>query len=160
MTLIEMTQLLGTGLLGGLLAAVILLDLRVMRLPNKLAIVFVIVFVATVAWMLPLDVLAWRFGVAFGVLLVGMAANAARLLGGGDVKILSALALFIPSENLLSYAFVFCLCVIAGIIALLCVRKLWPNPDSAWRGLRPKERYPLGISIGLSGWVSMVLGLF
>lgn len=155
MTLTVVTLAVGNWLLAALLCAVIVCDVRWMRLPNGLAMLFLIVFAATVAWNLSLDVLGWRIGVALLILLGGMAANAARLIGG-DVKILAVLVLFIPSGELLSFAYTLCLSMIASILGLLVLRRILAQPESQWRGLRVGERFPFGISIGLAGLVFLL----
>jgi prepilin signal peptidase PulO-like enzyme (type II secretory pathway) len=82
------TAILGHGLLAALMAGVIWYDLKFMRLPNLLVLMLVVVFAATVAWTLPLAVLGVRVGVGLAVLVLGAMANAAKLLEGGDVKVL------------------------------------------------------------------------
>lgn len=149
---------LATGLLGVLLAAVIYFDLRFMRLPNVLSLAFVLVFAATVAWTLPMEELLWRLGIGLAVLVVGIAANALRLLGGGDVKVLAALVLFFPRAELLSFTYIFCISMIVGIVLLLAIRRALRRYDPAWRGLREGGKYPMGISIGLAGLISIFMG--
>ena len=138
-------------LLALLLVTVIYYDLRYMLLPNLLAGAFVLLFAVAVAWTLPMDVLAWRIGVGLAVLMIGIAANAAGLLGGGDVKVLSALMLFVPYDTLLGFILALCLCTIAGIAGLLLLRRVLRGRAVTWRGLQNNGRYPFGISIGLAG---------
>lgn len=147
-------------LIAALLITVILFDVRVMRLPNWLALAFVAVFIGLISWTLPFDTTLWRVAVAGVVLIIGIALNAARLVGGGDVKVLAALLLLIPTPQLLNFAFLFFICLFVGILALLLLRKIWPNAQTSWRGLRAGERYPMGISIGVAGLVFLgTLGL-
>jgi prepilin peptidase CpaA len=143
------TAILGHGLLAALMAAVIWCDLKFMRLPNLLVLMLVVVFAATVAWTLPLVVL----GVALAVLVLGAMANAAKLLGGGDVKVLAALVLFFPTEQLLAFAFTLCICMIAGIVALVMLRRILRGKGATWRGLQEGARYPMGLSIGAAGLI-------
>jgi prepilin peptidase CpaA len=54
--------------------------------------------------MLPLNPLCWQSIVgALGVLLVGMGLNALGLLGGGDVKLLAVMTLWVGWPDLLEY---------------------------------------------------------
>lgn len=140
-------------MLAALLVAVIILDLKDMRLPNWLALAFVALFALSTAWTIPLPDIAWRSGAALIVLLLGLAANAARLLGGGDVKILAALMLFIPTQALLSFMFVLCMCMLVGIIAVLALRRMLRSVQTGWRGLNENGRYPMGLSIGMAGLI-------
>lgn len=147
------TAILGHGLLAALMAAVIWCDLKFMRLPNLLVLMLVVVFAATVTWKLPLAVLGARVGVALAVLVLGAMANAAKLLGGGDVKVLAALVLFFPTEQLLAFAFTLCICMIAGIVALVMLRRILRGKGATWRGLQEGARYPMGLSIGAAGLI-------
>lgn len=152
-TLIGTVATWGHWALVPLLIAVILYDVRFMRLPNLLALLFAMVFAVTIAWTLPLGELVWRVGVALIVLSIGIAANTAKLLGGGDVKILSALVLFVPRSHLLASAFILCICMIVGIFVLLSLRRLLRGVYPTWSGLQEGARYPMGISIGMAGLI-------
>lgn len=147
------TAILGHGLLAALMAAVIWCDLKFMRLPNLLVLMLVVVFAATVTWKLPLAVLGARVGVALAVLVLGAMANAAKLLGGGDVKVLAALVLFFPREQLLAFAFTLCICMIVGIVALVMLRRILRGKGATWRGLQEGARYQMGLSIGAAGLI-------
>lgn len=144
-------------ILSPLLMAVILFDLRSLKLPNLLSIMMAALFVVAVSWSLPLPEVAWRFAAAFIVLIIGMGLNAAGLLGGGDVKVLSALTLFIPTQGWLSFVFVLCIATIVGIAGLLIVRKLLRGRKVTWLGLVQSGRYPMGLSIGLAGLYQLVI---
>ena len=150
---LETIATIGHWSLVAMLISVILFDLRYMRLPNTLAMLFVVVFVLTVSWSLPIAELATRVGIAVIVLVIGIAANAAKLLGGGDVKILSALMLFVPRGELLAFAFILCISMIIGIAALLALRRAMRAHSTVWRGLQTSGRYPMGISIGVAGLI-------
>ncbi|WP_281985257.1 prepilin peptidase [Thalassorhabdomicrobium marinisediminis] len=152
-----MIEILSTVGLCVLLGAVILYDLRQMRLPNRLALLFVLLFALAEVWTVPAGELAGRVGVALLVLVLGMVANAARLVGGGDVKILSALMLFIPLRDLAPFLFLLSLSMAGGIAVLLVVRRALRGVDTGWIGLQESGRYPMGISIGAAGLVYVAL---
>lgn len=139
-----------------LLIAVILYDLRFMRLPNALALLFVLVFVAGLPMVPSLEAVGWQVLAALLVFCAGLAANAAGVLGGGDVKILAALVLNIPVGGLLMFVFVFCVCLFFGILGLQLVRRALSG-GTGWRALNEQERYPVGLSIGLAGLIYLVL---
>jgi len=87
----------------------------------------------------------WQNGVAFlCVLVVGTAAFAARLLGGGDVKLLAALALWLDLKHL---PWLIAAVFIAGglvAVAYLSTRLV----TSGVAGVRQKDRrIPYGIAI-------------
>lgn len=155
------TRMTTTGLadllLMVLLLAVIFYDLRFMILPNRLAGLFVLLFITAVAWTLAVDELAWRIGLALGLLTLGIMANAVRLVGGGDVKVLSALILFVPHEDLLGFFLALCLGTVAGIAGLMALRLALKDRQVTWKGLQNTGSYPFGISIGIAGLTLLLM---
>lgn len=143
-------------LLGPLLVAVILYDMRFMRLPNTLALLFVLVFVAGLPAASSLQAVGWQVVAAVLVFCAGLAANAAGLWGGGDVKILSALVLNIPVSGLLMFFFALCACLFFGILALQLLRRAL-HGRTGWQGLNEQGRYPVGLSIGFAGLIYLAL---
>lgn len=137
-------------LLAPLLMATALCDLRMMRIPNLLPGLTVLLFLATLAWSLPLAEVLARSGVAALVLGLGFAAFALRMVGGGDVKSLSALMLFVPPQGLALFLLALSAALFLGIGALALARRGFGSPASSWAALRTK-RFPMGISIALAG---------
>lgn len=137
-------------LLAPLLVAVILYDLRFMRLPDTLAILFVLVFLASLLNAASLNGALPRFGVGACIYGLGIAANRAGLVGGGDVKVLAALVLNITLNGLLLFSALLCGMLFLGILGLGLLRSVVEKPTN-WRALNERERYPVGLSIGLAG---------
>jgi prepilin peptidase CpaA len=143
-------QLVPLLMLAPVLVAVGYFDLRYLRIPNLLSLIGLGIFA------LSFPLLGWsevgtRLGVAAAVLLVGTLAFAARLFGGGDVKILSVLMLFIPSGSLMLYSWGFSAALILGILLVLVLRRTPVVRHSSWEGIRSHGKFPMGISIALSG---------
>ncbi len=134
-----------------LLAAVILYDLRLMRIPNGLVLLFLAVAVGILPFALPLDALLWRVAIALGVLAIGLALFATGLMGGGDVKILSVLMLLIPPSALPAFGVLLSIGVLVGIIGLSVARALAKGKPTRWRALWDRKRFPLGLGIGMAG---------
>ncbi|MGH1366992.1 MAG: A24 family peptidase [Maritimibacter sp.] len=150
-----------TWLLVPLLIAVILFDLRLMRIPNALVAMFLIVFVASLPFSVP-DPMPYgelwaRIAAALIVLVVGFVTFVLRIMGGGDVKILFVLMLFIPSALWSHFALIFAVCLFLGIGAMLALRFLLRNVQTNWRSLHDKRRFPMGLSIGAAGLVLLFL---
>ena len=125
-------------------------DLRNMRIPNALSIVAVIIFIAT-AFMLPLHEVGLRLIASLVTLLIGFVAFALRIFGGGDIKILAALMLFIPSQTLALFAFVISASILVGIGLVMTLRTAPGAQQSNWKSLQAKAKFPMGISISLAG---------
>ncbi len=145
-------QLVPLLMLAPVLLAVGYFDLRYLRIPNILSLIGLGIFALT------FPLLGWsetgaRLLIAAAVLLVGTLAFAARLFGGGDVKILSVLMLFIPSGSLMLYSWGFSAAMMLGILFVLVLRRTPVVRHSSWKGIRSKGKFPMGISIALSGLV-------
>ncbi|MFZ5964416.1 prepilin peptidase [Thalassococcus sp. BH17M4-6] len=140
--------------LAVILLAAVFFDLRHLRLPNMLVYALILCFALLAAPFLPLAELGWRLLAACVLLALGLAAFAAGLIGGGDVKFLSALLLFVPSHQLTWFAFVAAVCLLLSIAIVLAARKLRPGYRGAWAGLRDDaNRLPMGLSFGMAGLV-------
>lgn len=121
-----------------------------MRIPNVLVYIALALFVVTAA-LLPWTEIGWRVGIACAVLFVGFILFALRLFGGGDIKMLSALMLFIPSQTLSLYGVIFSASMLLGIAFILTLRRAPFAENSSWVSLGATGKFPMGISIALSG---------
>ncbi|MCE6970000.1 A24 family peptidase [Cereibacter sphaeroides] len=137
-------------LLAPVLVAVAASDLRHMRIPNALSLAAVALFVISLPWFPP-DDLPMRLVVAGGVFVIGFAAFCLRLIGGGDVKILAALLLFVPVSQMPVFANIFAAALLVGIAVILLVRLLPAARRSSWPSMQRTRRFPMGISIALAG---------
>lgn len=136
--------------LAPLLVAVALSDLRKLRIPNSYCLAAVALFAVAAAAGLAPD-FALRIVVAASVLVLGFAAYCLKLFGGGDVKFMAVLLLFVPVESLQLYAFVFSAAMLAGIAAFLSLKRLPAAAALDWRSMAPGRQLPMGVPIALSG---------
>lgn len=139
------------------LVAVIFFDLSQMRIPNLLSIILIVLFVASAFALSPSEI-GVRMAQAAIVFALGFFAFMFHLFGGGDVKILAALALFVPLEHAAGVLLVFSGTLIVGTIAVLLLRNIKPMRESNWAFLNTSQM-PMGLPIGLAGIIS-VCGLF
>lgn len=145
-------------LLAPVLLAVGYFDLRYMRIPNALSLIALAIF-ALCAALAPPDDLMFRLGAAAAVLALGFIAFALGLVGGGDVKILACLVLFVPFAGLAQFAQNFALALSLGITVLLALRRVPALQRSSWRGFSERRGFPMGISIALAGLAYPVLAV-
>lgn len=137
-------------LIGPVLIATILSDLRHLRIPNSYCLAGLLVFAAgALAW--PPQDLPYRLIVAGAIFLAGYAGFARGLVGGGDVKILAVLMLFIPVPTLVIFANLFSFSLFFGVAILLALRRLPTAPPAGWTGIWGSRGFPMGLSIGMAG---------
>ncbi len=143
-------SLLPLFLLTPVLIAVGYCDLRYMRIPNPLVYTALVLFAFTAPF-LPLADVGMRLLAATVVFLIGFGLFALRLLGGGDVKMLAALMLFIPPQSIALYGYVFSFSMALGIIAILILRRIQIAGSGHWVSMQAAGQFPMGISIAFSG---------
>ena len=137
-------------LLLPILLAVAWCDLRMLRIPNVLPAATFLLFIALAVVAPPPD-LVGRLAGAGAVFAIGFLGFALRMVGGGDVKMLPALMLFVPANSLVLFANVFSFSILIGIGAVLSLRQLPEPAVAAWKSLTGPLRFPMGISIALAG---------
>ncbi|KQM22971.1 peptidase [Sphingomonas sp. Leaf24] len=91
--------------------------------------------------------MAWQAGVATGVFALFVAAYAAGQMGGGDVKLIGALALWLPPGAVLSMLLVMSL--LGGALTILFLADRWRR-----RGKDVPE-IPYGIAIAVAGMLAI-----
>jgi prepilin peptidase CpaA len=112
--------------IGGVLIAAAISDVISLRIPNFMAVALVAFFaVYVIAAAVPLNVVIWHVMSGALVLAVGMGLFAFGLFGGGDVKLLAAVALLVGWSSLILLLFVVSLVggILAVVIAALRLRQ-------------------------------------
>ncbi len=141
--------------LAGALIVAAISDIRTRRIANWLSLFIVALFVVaaitrTIAGVELMAALVWPLATGLFVFLVGLGAFAAGLMGGGDVKLLAAVALMAgPSFAL---PFVLYTAVFGGFIAagMLVWQRLEKEPSPFLM------KVPYGVAIMAGGlWVCM-----
>jgi prepilin peptidase CpaA len=138
------------ALLGALAIALLVAaatDLRRRQIDNWLT--GAIALAAPLFWLasgLTLGAIGWQFAIAVAAFAVLAGLFAAGAMGGGDVKLLTALALWLPPMPFLTLLLV--MAIAGGALTLAC---------AAWHVLRRNEgriAVPYGIAISIGGlWV-------
>lgn len=137
-------------LIAPLLIAAAYCDLRFMRIPNSISLILVAVFVVAALLYPPPDVLT-RLTAASIVFGLGFTAFGFHLIGAGDVKLLSALVLFIPANGLILFANLFSASLLIGVASILLLRRSRFAGAPGWKSLSGSRKFPMGISIALAG---------
>lgn len=143
-----------------ILAYIIASDLHRLRIPNASVLALLAVFLATQAPFLEVAVLISRFAVASAALAVGFVLFAARLLGGGDVKLLTVVLLFVPFADLSLFCLGLSLCIVVTLSVIKMARATPAAGRSNWLAVSQTRRLPLGPAIALALIIYRPLGDF
>lgn len=134
-------------------------DLRALRIPNALVLAALAVFILTSPF-LPFSEVLLRLlagGVCFGIL---FALYCFRILGGGDVKMLSALCLFVPSPLWSVAPYVFSAAMLLGVAITVAMQRGQNQQEpGSWVSMRHSGKFPMGISIAMTAVGLLVLSL-
>ena len=148
---------LATTALIAILCAIIVYDLRHLRIPNALSILLLLLFAVLALWRADMGYAVQQVLLAVGVFAVCFAAFAARAMGGGDAKILPALSLFVPVSQIAEVLLLFAAVLFISICGVVVLRRTVGGPDRAWAVLR-QPRFPMGLPIGLTGLIAIGFG--
>lgn len=96
-------------------------DFRSFRIPNSLVLSILVLFPAHV--MASPDPVAWGYALLFAMVILAIGAGffAAKVMGGGDVKLMAAVSLWAAPQHLLSF-FVVTLVVAMLVACVMAVR--------------------------------------
>lgn len=130
-------------------------DIRGMTIPNEVSIALLFLFVPVAGISgIGLEDLALHFAAGFVMFAIGAALFALNMFGGGDVKMLAAVAVWVGFDNLL--ALLLLVTLIGGVlsIAILGIKR---SSITASFGALPwlhgpaaeQNKIPYGIAIGL-----------
>ncbi len=136
-------------------------DLRSMKIPNKAVIALVCVYLAVGIAVLPLPDYLWRLSHLAALLLVGIGANAAGLMGAGDAKFIAAAGPFVAlgdaSAVMLLLAGVLLAAFATHRLARMSpLRRLAPD----WASWHSGRRFPMGLALGPALALYLALAAF
>jgi prepilin peptidase CpaA len=138
---------------AGALAWSAVSDVRAYRIPNWASVLIAAAYFP-VAFLTPSTPLLWSVVTALGVLGLGLGLFALGWMGGGDVKLFSALALWSGPSHLAPFALITSLAgVVLALVMLSPLRRLAPSPSAEARAATAQPM-PYGVAIAAGGaWV-------
>ncbi|MCR9214109.1 MAG: prepilin peptidase [Proteobacteria bacterium] len=104
---------------GGLVALAAAWDVFSRRIPNLLPLIIAALYFAQAIYAQTWSDIPWHLLTGVGVLVVGIVIFALKLIGGGDVKLLAALALWAGPDHIILLLLVTCLA--GGILGIVFV---------------------------------------
>lgn len=134
-------------------------DLKSYTLPNFISLILVAGF-AVIMMILqpPLSAIGWHVGISAILFVVGFILFATGLFGGGDVKVIAALGLWLGPLNVLPFLTLMAIFGGGLAVVLLVFRKIeipqnWLK-NSAIAGLHSKEEgIPYGVAIAIAALI-------
>ncbi|HKL66026.1 MAG TPA: prepilin peptidase [Roseovarius sp.] len=124
-------------------------DLRSMKIPNKAVVALACAYLAVGIAVLPLPDYLWRLSHLAILLVAGIGANAAGLMGAGDAKFIAAAGPFVApgdaSAAMLLFAGVLLAAFVTHRLARMSpLRRLAPG----WASWHSGHRFPMGLALG------------
>jgi prepilin peptidase CpaA len=126
-------------------------DLARMKIPNVAVGALVVSYAILGLLTLPLDVYLWGYVHFIVALVVGIAVNAAGLIGAGDAKFVAAASPMIAVADLPLLIPLFAACLIAGYLTHRIAKhtplqSLVPH----WESWDAGRRFPMGFPLGMA----------
>lgn len=149
--------------MAGLLFAAAWQDIRTLHIANGLSIAVAALFVGwavigLIAGSYTLQALGLSIACGAGLFAVGVAAFAAGILGGGDVKLLAAVGLFAGPAEILDLLLVTALA--GGLLGIAVLAGAPIGPVSTRGEAALRRRLPYGPAIAVGGlWVASRLAV-
>jgi prepilin peptidase CpaA len=135
---------------AAMLAAAAISDIRRMWIPDRYWLGIALAFAAA-ATPQPWQVAAGGVATALLVFVGGAALFARGWIGGGDVKLLSSLALWAGFDGLA--ALLFDTALAGAVLALAMLVQLRRRTPANWRVHQPlRQPMPFGVAIAAAGW--------
>ncbi len=136
-------------------------DLRGMRIPNGTVLLLAGAFVVLGPFVLEFETYLWRLVHLLVMLVFGIGANAAGLMGAGDAKFVAAAAPYIALGDLRFIIALFTANVLAAFATHRLakhtpLRRLAPEWESWTRG----KDFPMGLALGGTLSLYLLLGIF
>lgn len=133
-------------------------DMRDMKIRNHAVMALFAIFAVLGLIALPFDDYLWRYAHLVVILLVGIVANAAGVMGAGDSKFAAAAAPFVALGDLRLMMALFAATLLAAFVAhrlarMTPLRRLAPD----WKSWTTGSKFPMGLALG--GTLAIYLGL-
>ncbi|KMK68354.1 prepilin peptidase [Puniceibacterium sp. IMCC21224] len=136
-------------------------DMAEMKIRNHAVLALFVIFAVLGLIALPLQDYLWRYAHLVVILLLGIVANAAGIMGAGDSKFAAAAAPFIALGDLRVMMALFAATLLAAFVVhrlarrTAALRRLAPN----WKSWTAGAKFPMGLALGGTLAIYLCLGL-
>lgn len=133
-------------------------DLATMKIPNKVVLATLALFVISGPFVLPFDTYAWRFVHVAVMLVAGMLMTAGGVMGAGDAKFLAAAAPFVPiGDAILVGAIMAPMIILTFVLHRIARATPLRTATAHWESWERPREFPMGVPLALT--VLIYLGL-
>lgn len=132
-------------------------DLRFLTIPNRHVLLGLGLFIVAAPFALAWPDLAPRLIAAAITFAIGFVLFALRLFGGGDVKMMPVVMLFIPAPDMVLYLRLFAAALLVVTLSALVLQNAPRFRNLGWESARNRRHVPVGVAIAAS--VLLLIGL-
>lgn len=125
-------------------------DLRQLRIPNSHVLLALGLFVLAAPFALDWPELSQRLLAGAITFAIGFVLFALRLFGGGDVKMMPVLMLFIPSQELVLFLRLFAPALLVVSLGALVLQSAPIFRGLGWESVRARRHVPVGVAMAVS----------
>ena len=145
-------SLLPLALLTPLLFRVAYLDLAILKIPNWIVLLALTLAVISVPAVAP-EELTWRIAAALVVFTFLAAFFALGVMGGGDVKLLPVIVLFVPPDHWTSFSMMLSASLLIGSVGIILARgAMQARIPTGWKAIDCPRAFPMGVSMAFAGF--------
>ncbi len=135
-------------------------DMKVMKITNITVLILLGVFLVMGLLALDLNAYGWRLAQVAIALVITFILTMIGAIGGGDAKFVAAAAAFVAPGDWLFVGLLFCCCMVVSTVTLRLVRRTsLTNLAPDWKCWSTGLVFPMGVALGATLALYMVLGL-
>ena len=125
-------------------------DLRALIIPNSHVLTALALFLLAAPFLLAWPEILSRLITASITFAAGFVLFILRLFGGGDVKMMPVLLLFVPSTSLVQFLQLFAISLLIVSLGALMLQAAPVAKRLGWESTRMKRHVPVGVAMALS----------
>lgn len=128
------------------------LDLKYLKIPNWLCLAVAATFLVTGLAGLPFETFLWRLGYGVAAFFIGFLVYVVTSgkVGGGDIKLISALIPFINPPDIAHLMLLWAILALIGIVFHRLIYHIYRHSQTGWVAFDQKIYFPVGLLIGLT----------
>jgi prepilin peptidase CpaA len=125
-------------------------DLRTLKISNLQVLTALALFVLFAPFLLDSGDLSMRLLVGAATFVIGFVLFAMRVIGGGDAKMMPAVMLFVPSDEVVLFLRIFAVTLGTVSLCMLVFQRTPAFRRIGWSSLQEQRHVPVGVAIAIS----------